>query len=88
VQQSRKLLGETLFVVGLVFAAFGTFLVWEGEPLKADASRRISLWFFERLLLLVFDPVTATRVFGFFSIGFGIALSALGALVYRKARPD
>jgi hypothetical protein len=71
VQQSRKPLGETLFVVGLIFAAFGTFLVWE-----------------ERLLLLVFDPATATRVFGFFSIGVGIALSALGAVVYRKARPD
>jgi hypothetical protein len=79
--QSRKLLAETLCVVGLVFALFGAFVLWEGEPFM-PGGRSI-----DQLLLAFFDPMTAMLVFGWSSTAFGIALVALGIYTLLQRVP-
>ena len=75
---SRKLLGETLCVVGVVFAAFGAYVLWEGEPFTPG--RRL----IGELLLAFLDPMTAMLVFGYSAIAFGVILAGLGIYILLK----
>jgi uncharacterized iron-regulated membrane protein len=78
--QSRKLLAETMCAVGLVFAAFGAYLLWETKA-SVPSDGRLA-----RLLLKFFDPMTASLIASYASLGFGIALTLLGLHLLLKAR--
>jgi hypothetical protein len=78
--QSRKVLAQTICAVGAVFALFGAYLLWEGKPSTASEGK------LARLLLGFFDPMTASLIASYLSLGFGVALIVLGLCVLLRGR--
>lgn len=77
---NRKRVGQVLAIIGAVLAVFGLHRLGDAKPLSAGDS-----WI-GRLLLGVFDPMTAALVASYAPMILGALVGAIGLYVFLSQK--